>query len=85
MRTLLFEKYIETSIMTMRELAEVLGYTPEYLSLVRHGHFPLTGSFIARACLRLGEPINALFLSDVPEDSGTLQGGGSDNIQKEDS
>jgi len=79
MKTLLFEKYIETNMMTMRELASKLGYTPEYLSLIRHGHFPLTESFIARACIRLEQDIGDLFLPDTPEEMGNPHSGDGDH------
>ena len=65
MRTLLFEKYIESNIMTMRELAARLGYSAEYLSRIRHGHVPIKTEFVGRVCVRLGHDIGDLFLPDV--------------------
>lgn len=76
MKTTLFEKYIEGGLMTMGELAEKLGYTPEYLSRVRHGHKPITCGFVARACLRLGHEIGELFY-ELP-DPGEPRGGDDD-------
>ena len=79
MRTRLFEKYVEAGILTMKELAELLGYTPEYLSLIKHGHMPITDGFIGRTCLRLGHRPADLFFDDVPEQTGNSHGGdGSD-------
>ncbi|MBM3155592.1 MAG: helix-turn-helix transcriptional regulator [Chloroflexi bacterium] len=78
MKTRLFEEYVDTKKMTMQALAKRLGYTPQYLSLIRHGHFPITGNFIVRVCLTLGRNIGDLFFEDVPEESGSLHGGDGD-------
>jgi len=83
MKTTLFERYIESKQMTMQELAARLGYTPQYLSLIRHGHFPITGNFIAKACLRLGHNISDLFFDDTPEELGNSHSEvGSENIRR---
>ena len=79
MRTTLFEKYVDSGQMTMTELARRVGYTPVYLSWIRHGHRPVTEAFIARVCLRLGRDIGDLFFEDVPEKPGNLHGGGGDS------
>jgi len=79
MKTKLFETYIESGRMTMTELARRLGYTPVYLSFIRHGRKPITGNFIVRACRALGHGIDDLFFEDVPEESGSLHGGDGDH------
>lgn len=63
MKTSVFQLYIGTAPdeYTMAQLAELLGYSPAYLSRIRHGHAPITDSFITRCCRELGHTIDELF------------------------
>lgn len=46
-------------------LAKQLGYTPEYLSRIKHGTFPITAEFQRRACELFSDvPANDLFFAD---------------------
>ncbi len=46
-------------------LHEVTGYSFGYLSRVATGKIPLSRSFIARVCFKLGQPESELFLPDA--------------------
>ena len=61
MKTTLFRRYVETGEYTMAALARALGYSPEYLSRIRHGKAPVTDSFVGRVCRRLAVPREQLF------------------------
>ena len=69
-RTRLFERYVDTGIMSMAELSRVSGYRHEHLSRVRHGRLPITPGFVARMCLALHAPESVLFYDD--EEAGTV-------------
>jgi len=45
-------------------LERVLGYSKGYLSRIAKGRIPLSQSFVERACFRLQETEDVLFLSD---------------------
>lgn len=66
-RTRLFERFVEDAEgprLTMVALGEKVGYTPEHLSRIRWGRYPITDDFVARVCFRLGEREAALFYDD---------------------
>ena len=65
-RTRVFEKYVDTGVMSQVELARVLGMTPEHVSRLRHGRYQITEGFIARVCLALHAPRDLLFYDDDP-------------------
>lgn len=51
-------------------LHEATGYTRGYLCRVATGKIPLTQSFMERACFKLGEPQEKLFLLKGAEERG---------------
>lgn len=60
-RTRLFERYVETGVMTQKEIARLTGFSEEYISMVRRGKKPITPGFIARICMGLNAPRDLLF------------------------
>ena len=65
-KTRLFERYIDTGVMSQVELARALGMSPEHISRLRHGRYQITEGFIARVCLALHAPRDLLFYDDDP-------------------
>ena len=70
-KTRLFERYVDTGLMTQRELAQTLGMSHEHLSRLKHGRYNITPGFIARVCMALHAPRELLFVEEEPE-AGTV-------------
>lgn len=66
-KTRLFERYVDTGLMTQRQLAETLGMSEEHISRLKHGRYNITPGFIARVCMALHAPRELLFTEDDTE------------------
>ncbi len=69
MQTSLF-RWAEDYRVPMKEMADLLGYSYEHLSRLKHGHEPVTPEFRDRCIRRLGKDAEYLFFEEgesVPE------------------
>ena len=71
MKTRLFEKYVDSGLMTQRQLADTLGFSEEHLSRIKHGRIRIQEGFVARVCMTLHVPRDFLFYRD-DEEAGTV-------------
>ncbi|MHB8409856.1 MAG: helix-turn-helix domain-containing protein [Acidiferrobacterales bacterium] len=67
MRTALFEKYIDSGLMSQKELARLIGMSEENLSRIRTGRVSISEGFVARVCLALHAPRELLFFEEEAE------------------
>jgi len=66
LRTRLFERYVEGGPrMSLSELAGLLDMSERHLRRIRDGAYPITTSFVSRACHRLGVPEEWLFYREA--------------------
>lgn len=71
MRTRLFE-WAEERGMSVKELAEMLGYSWRQVYRISIGEYPVTEAFVGRVVLKLGDWARSLFFTDVSEDSDRM-------------